>query len=309
MSFIYAKIIDESINIWADSKFSFDKKDDDKSLCDLTTSCYYGKTEKDPMRNRYCCETQTEWLERYGIIKNLRINDNIAVCYAGDIVHANELAKEIRYGDIKDFDSLVVVAQNLHLKYDRDVDFILAYQDRIDIRLIHIADGECQECALAWIGDGNVFNAFRKREIESQGKKSIGDIFKATIKNKSLDAVGGFVFRLFYNKNENKFEYQGSCELHHERNHTVKTGDALQIYGDAAVGAYSVTIYNSFSWCAIYIDQGKLGILYNWHRANESDFEHGSLNNLWLPTVYHIEKDIFEKQIKAMGIYSAISYN
>jgi len=65
MSFIYAKIIDESINIWADSKFSFDKKDDDKSLCDLTTSCYYGKTEKDPMRNRYCCETQTEWLVQY----------------------------------------------------------------------------------------------------------------------------------------------------------------------------------------------------------------------------------------------------
>lgn len=236
MSFCYARIEGNELFIAADMKFTTDNID--------MTRRHFGDIADN--------------MKKYGIIKNIIINDNICIAFAGNnILLANELLSKIDWNS-SDMDLIISEANVIHQNATdtNDIEFIIAYADCNIKKLIQIKGGMTKELDECYIGSKEVYEAMINKPVEdiSEDESEIEedlllrikleDRFKEVLKENVDDTVGEDSVFVRYCKKENKFKYNERYETNTGlKPQTVPLGEAICFDVSAADGGCTTTFY------------------------------------------------------------------
>lgn len=297
MSFIYAKKVNDSIALFADTKISFDLRHHNALFSEITK------------RN----------VQRFGLIKNVIVSKNLCVSFAGNIIGFNELLSKINKVTLQ---KLLEIAVEIHQKsMDDGVDFIICYADTMGQKIYQIKNNKCECVEVAWIGSYDAFCYFQGELIGAHNKKNISDPFEAevssimineecdrlfrafwdTIEYSGDNSVGGFVIPICFDMDSCSFNYHGY----------IKSFEIMEIdsgypklppWQGSERGAYSIAFFYSDSRVAFYLPQGNLGVIYNYHRDNRQEYEDKLTSYLLLPKITCIDELEFCFQLEVEGL-------
>lgn len=304
MSFVYARKIENSIVILADTKITFDMKDE---------TLIFSKATKQKVK-------------QFGIIKNVIISKNFCVSFAGNnIIYANKLLEKIKHITINE---IIRFALEINLENEiNGAEFIICYADRERQEIYQIKDGKCENVPVAWIGSYIAFRYFqgvRTNEFSSRivSNNPLGvevsfgesaktaldceyqklfDSFHKTIFDCGDKSVGGFVIPVLFDTKSNRFFYKGYIKSYATLEQKA-TGLRLPMYQGADIGTYSVLFYQSLSIVGLYIPQNNCGIIYSHYRSEASDYDIKQTSSFWIPCATHINQLDFYVQAEAQGM-------
>lgn len=112
MSFLYAGNYNNRIYVLADTKVSFSSEAEKNMFCN--TILKRSQEEFDKLR-------------MFGIIKNVIINSNTCIGFAGQLKDFNKLLKIIESQNINDIDIIKNIAKKINIESSGKTDFIIAY--------------------------------------------------------------------------------------------------------------------------------------------------------------------------------------
>lgn len=293
MSFLYARKLDDRIYVLADTKISYDTIESDIIIKAI------GRENEYLLRN-------------YGIIKNVIINRDICVGFAGSIRDFNELLEYIDNNKITSIEDINEKALEIHLKNRQETDFIISQCNAATKKLYVVKDEKIKECDSCWIGSKKCFDSFQekrykmpppkvydletKKDIELNDNDGVwindSEVFKNVVNSNIDNSVGLFTIRCLGNKDGFKYfeemsTYQGF------KPYEIKPGESALLYEDTANGGYTYFMYESNEYVNMYIDQLGKGIVFKPSLA-EDDYNH-----LRFPT---IEKIGVEKFVENYGL-------
>lgn len=287
MSFLYARKDNEMLYIFSDSKVTFSENDKDMLLKNISNK-------------------DIEMLKKYGILKQVIINEHICIGFAGILEHFNKLMEYVDNATQISIDSIIKKAFRIHKQYNEDTDFIILYLESNSKNIICIKDGDIQETNSCWIGSKDTFELFQEyrhnndnidklknnlKEIDAEdyfNKFIDEEAFEYAVENTTDENVGGFIFRCF--EENGKFKYMESNFTSVEREQTIKVGQNIRIFDSISDGGFTFHIFQSNDICSMYIYQLEKGIRYIPYMKNKN-YKH-----LRFPKLYNMPEEEFIKK-------------
>ena len=307
MSFIYAKKVDNSIVLLADTKITFDKSG--------TILLWSNKTK--------------ELVRQFGLIKNIVVNRDYCIAFAGNPVDANNLLRCSSASSM--FQDVLNAAVDIHKKSLKTesggTDFIICHANNHNQKIYQIKDNNCTEVDVSWIGSEIAFRYFQEVNLDNKSTAidsndplgaeiSFGhaannpfdkecdrlfNVFYKTVFDCIDDTVGGFVVPVIYSNAINQFIYKGYSKSF-QRIEIVNSISHLPMYQPASKGAYSVLFYTSHTIPGMYIPQDTLGVIYSKRRISNDDYSNNATSSLLLPTINKIPEIDYYIQVEQHGL-------
>ncbi len=311
MSFVYARKLKNKFYILADSKTTISDDDSDRLKIRIGEKVYND-------------------LKKFGVIKNVIINENICIASAGVLEDFNELLKYVDTQKINDINLISHQALNIHLHNNKRTDFIIAKIDT-NKELLEIKNGIISKVETSWLGSYNCFNIFQNIRHDKLFRNQIEDSYSVLIEEdknrinynefppitiddieKDIDfkafdkavksntdlTVGGYIVECI--EHHNKFMYPECINSTVEKPQIVPSDGEINTYNEASEGGYTYHAYESNNNFKLYIYQMKKGIIY------EPNINDPKYNHLRLPKIYNMKLDDF---IKNNNIKQSITIN
>ena len=296
MSFLYARNYKKEICVWSDTKVSFSSSEEQEIFQKSVLNGSMAEYHK---------------IDKLGVVKNVIINGNICVAFAGNLKHFNELLEYIEDNRIYDIGSITKKAEQINRKYFGDTDFIVALANNSGNELYLIQSSRINLVDACKIGSDKktyeIFDSERKKiknrdEMEAGCTRvtienDLSDVdnldsisidrraFKYTIKNTEDLSVGGFIISCTGSKGS--FMYMEEFETNVEKKRTVDPDGIIQLFDNAEDGGYAFHFYDSTNFVSMYIYQMKKGVIYRPY-LEDKDYNH-----LRFPTIYDCSENEF----------------
>lgn len=268
MSFVYAELLDETFEIYCDTK--------------ITLSECAGLS---------CSTEQLHAISQFGIVKTTILCPEISVSYAGnDISLAAKLFSMMAKKGSFTTDDVIDTAYKLHKEVDLDaIEFIIASCENEQLSLHCIKQNEIhRNIKTAWIGSGKAFNIFQRERL-ARSKECVSETtrtaFQDTVYGGDDESVGGFVVEAGFSQNEKCLLFKNVYVFCSSKNQLVKPGETIRFYMEVKDGGYSyeqipITLLDVI----IRVDQMDYALLYSRrYRMNSRDSEEQRLFSLMLP--------------------------
>jgi len=273
MSFIYAEKVNDSLNIFSDTKIGF----------------------KDDIGLSYSKE-QAELVRTFGIVKTIILSPEFSISFAGNNISlASKLCLMLR--DKREFTTqeALDIAFYIHNNAkENDIEFIIASCKNHTLSLNCIKNHELsKDVQIAWIGSKEAHREFQKlRNENNKGLASnrTSTAFLEVVNGCKDDTVGGFPISARYNAYTNTITYSECCTIQSSKSQTVKAGEAFKFFLANEDGGFSYQqIPLSVEEVILSIDQMDKNILYSrCQRGNAEDQKDDKLFGMMLPML--IEK-------------------
>lgn len=287
MSFVYARKYNNKISVYADNKITVSP--DDESILIKAIG-------KDDYRK----------IKLFGIIKNVIINENLCICFAGILEDFNDLLKYVDTKSNYDFDLICKKALEINKSKNNRTDFIICSIKNNDSKIVEIKNNVKLDVESSWVGSKICFEKFQSlrlnskidakkiNELESSNEISLLDsnndrrAFEEVLNLKLDDSVGDFSI-CCVTENQ-KFCYLEKLSTHISKERVLKQGEPLNLYDNVYDGGFTYYVYNSSNNYKMYIEQMKTGIVYCPHLSYKK------YNHLRIAKLEHCSPFEFEKK-------------
>lgn len=290
MSLVYAHKTFLGIRVLSDSKLTINPNDEERL-------------------NKLLNAAEVKNMKKYGVIKTIIYKPTITISAAGILEYFNELIDILKTNNIENIEEILKNATNIHIKYNREIDFIVTTEKDI----YEIKNGKYLNVDSCWIGDSQAFSVFQKEKLcYKVGKNSyiveglsknelealktieiINHAFEKVINNTIIESVGGFLVicsNLQIDNREyvflpsvinfNEFSFRQIIYYDHD----------IMLSNNTYDDGFKCQILDSKNKFLIYIAQEKLGIVYMEGYSNKD------YCNLLLPIIVYSEyKDFIDK--------------
>ena len=277
MSFVYAEKVDQSIDIYCDTK--------------ITPISSEGALFNPKMQ---------KLIDQYGIVKTTIICPEIAISYAGNISKASRLFYALYKK--KSFSTKEVLKMALEISNSgipNDTDFIVASCENGQLSLGYVIDGLCvQDCQNVWIGSRIAHEEFQKVRLENDNGKAsdhTNAAFLEIVQGSSDETVGGFPIHVSIIGGI--FEYSYSKTFQTEKPQLVKPGEAIAFDMRNSEGGFSFEqLPISEEEFMLRFDQLPQTLLYSRNKRIPEEADNRMLFGLMLPMlVFEDENGIWKR--------------
>lgn len=271
MSFCYAEITNEldhkSVSIYTDTKIGFDK---------------FSGASFSPFRK--------ELIKKYGIVKCTICNNDLCIAFAGNnIGNASNLFKKLYEYKSFELANVADIAFQIHKQavFSDDIEFIIAYYEKDRLHLDCVKENQIKRnVPNCHIGSSIAFRCFQKRRLETDNVDlAFRDVVEGYKANKCTDdSVGGFAIKIWYNQDNDSFEFENRYEIFSPGPIIVRAGEVIPFYTNVQDGNYSYYIKPiSISECFLDIEQMNSKILYSRDKRFDNEVDNDFLFGLMLP--------------------------
>lgn len=269
MSFVVAKKYKNKIKVMADNKLFVNPNDEQMLINEIGNKNY-----KD-----ICC---------LGIIKNVIINKNICICFAGVLEDFNIILKKIDNNKIYDLHSICSIALEINIQKSNRTDFIIC--SATDNVIYEIKNNKIKIVDSSWIGVHKCFEKYQKLRLSSEIRKYCENVcellpedekndlieemidcesFKGVLNSTIDETVGNIVVEC--NVVDDEFLYKSYYSATISKPKELETNSSLINFDDSVFdGGYSFYVDESNSNYKMYIYQIECLVEYCAHLNNEN---------------------------------------